>query len=240
MSTTPYVLVSGGAGHLGSAVVDRLVRAGSFPVVLDRAPLNRSRVPTLEVDLAQPAAATEAVTTLLSEYGAPSGVVLCHGWSPKADDGSALPEGDVSADLFSRVLDTNLTSCFMLLQGLLPSMAESGGGRVTVVGSAAAHTGRTNASVAYAASKAGLGAMVRTFAVRYASAGVLINDVSPGKIAHPGWPDSAEAIERYRREIPAGRLANGEEVAEVITFLISEKNTYLTGQSVIVDGGRLA
>jgi NAD(P)-dependent dehydrogenase (short-subunit alcohol dehydrogenase family) len=240
MSTTPYVLVSGGAGHLGSAVVDKLVQAGTLPVVLDRTPLPRTRVPSLEADLVQPASVTGAVTALLNEYGAPAGLVLCHGWAPKADDGSALPEGDVSAELFSRVLDINLTSCFLLLQGLLPAMAESGGGRVVVVGSAAAHTGRTNASVAYAASKAGLGAIVRTLAVRYAPAGVLLNDVSPGKFAHPGWPDSAETIERYRQEIPVGRLADAEEVAEVITFLISEKNTYLTGQSVIVDGGRLA
>ena len=111
---------------------------------------------------------------------------------------------------------------------------------MAVVGTAAAHTGRTNASAAYAASKAGLGALVRILAVRYAPDGVLLNDVSPGKIAHPGWPDSAEMIARYRDETPAGRLANAEEVADVIGFLISEKNTYLTGQSVIVDGGRLA
>jgi NAD(P)-dependent dehydrogenase (short-subunit alcohol dehydrogenase family) len=240
MSTAPYVLVSGGAGHLGSAVVDRVLQARTTPVVLDRTKLACEGVQSLQADLAQLAAVPHAVTTLLGRYGAPAGLVLCHGWSPKAEDGNALAEGEVSAELFTRVLDTNLTSCFLLLQGLLPAMAESGGGRVVVVGSAAAHTGRTNASVAYAASKAALGAMVRTFAVRYANAGVLLNDVSPGKIAHPGWPDSAETIERYRQETPAGRLAGADEVAEVITFLISEKNTYLTGQSVIVDGGRLA
>ncbi|MBK8730535.1 MAG: SDR family oxidoreductase [Propionicimonas sp.] len=240
MTAERYVLVSGGAGHLGSAVVDRVVESGRQPVVLDRTPTARPGVRSLNVDLAEPTAGESVVRRLLTDLGAPDAVVLCHGWSPKADDGSPLPETAVSAELFNRVLATNLTSCFLLLQGLLPAMAQAGGGRVAVVGSAAAHTGRTNASAAYAASKAGLGALVRILAVRYAPDGVLLNDVSPGKIAHPGWPDSAEMIARYRDETPAGRLANAEEVADVIGFLISEKNTYLTGQSVIVDGGRLA
>ena len=240
MSTTPYVLVSGGAGHLGSAIVEKLMQTRSFPVVVDRATPARPGVPSLEADLVPSASVTGAVTTLLSQYGAPAGLVLCHGWSPKAEDGNAIAEVDMSAELFSRVLDTNLTSCFLLLQGLLPAMAESGGGRVVVVGSAAAHT--------VAPTRRWHTPRARPDSARWSAYSLcdtrqqesLLNDVSPGKIAHRGWPDSAETIERYRQEIPVGRLADPEDVAEVITFLISEKNTYLTGQSVIVDGGRLA
>ena len=118
-------------------------------------------------------------------------------------------------------------------------MAAAGTGRVVAIGSAAAHTGRTTAGSAYAAAKAGVAALVRTFGARYAPQGVLINDVSPGKIANPNWPDYPEAIARYRQEIPMGRLAEAGEVADAIAFLLSHRNTYITGQTVIVDGGRL-
>lgn len=238
-----YVVVAGGAGFLGTAVVERLLAEGRPVVVLDRVP-PRPDAPAglhhIELDLADEERLDAALTHLLAERGAPAALVACHGWSPKGDDGLAVPEEQVSADLFRRVLDANLTSTYLLLQRLVPAMSAAGTGRVAVVGSSAAHTGRTTAGAAYAAAKAGLAALVRVFAVRYGPRGVLVNDISPGKVANPSWPDSPEAVDRYLREIPAGRLAEAAELADLLTFLVSERNTYLTGQTVIVDGGRLA
>ncbi|MFJ4695462.1 SDR family NAD(P)-dependent oxidoreductase [Streptomyces sp. NPDC088766] len=235
-----YSVVSGGSGFLGSAVTERLLAEGHHVVVLDRTPPRHPEAVLIEVDLADESALEKALGRLLAERGAPAGLVMCHGWSPKAEDGSTIPENEVPAELFRQVLDTNLTSCFLLLRTLVPAMAATGSGRVVAVGSAAAHTGRTTAGSAYAAAKAGVAALVRTFGVRYAHQGVLINDVSPGKIANPDWPDSPQAIAHYRQEIPVGRLAEAAEVADAISFLLSPLNSYITGQTVIVDGGRLS
>ncbi|WP_328345249.1 SDR family NAD(P)-dependent oxidoreductase [Streptomyces violaceus] len=234
-----YTVVTGGAGFLGSAVTDRLLADGQRVVVLDRETPARPEAHAFQVDLADEAALERVLGRLLEERGAPGALALCHGWSPKGADGSRIPETDVPADLFRQVIDANLTSCFVLLRTLVPAMAAAGTGRVVAIGSAAAHTGRTTAGSAYAAAKAGVAALVRTFGARYAPQGVLINDVSPGKIANPNWPDSPEAIARYRQEIPMGRLAEAGEVADAIAFLLSHRNTYITGQTVIVDGGRL-
>lgn len=238
-----YAVVAGGAGFLGAAVVERLVAEGRPVVVLDRVPPRRGApagVHYVELDLADEEWLDAALTRLLAERGAPAALVACQGWSPKGDDGFAVPEEQVVADLFRRVLDANLTSTYLLLQRLVPAMAAAGAGRVALVGSAAAHTGRTTAGAAYAAAKAGLTALVRVFAVRYGPHGVLVNDLSPGKVANPSWSDAPEAVDRYRQEIPVGRLAEAAELADLLTFLVSARNTYLTGQTVIVDGGRLA
>ncbi|GAA2229347.1 MULTISPECIES: SDR family NAD(P)-dependent oxidoreductase [Kitasatospora] len=235
-----YAVISGGSGHLGSAVAARLLAEGRRVVVLDRVPPRAQGAEFHQTDLADEQATDERLARLLELRGAPDGLVMCQGWSPKGPDGRPLPEAEVPAALFRQVLDANLTSCFLLMRTLVPAMAEAGRGRVVAVGSAAAHTGRTTAGAAYAAAKAGLAAMVSTFAVRHGGDGVLINTVAPGKVANPDWPDSAEEIDRYRREIPVGRLAHKEEVADLIAFLVSDRNSYLTGQTVIVDGGRLA
>lgn len=235
-----YAVIAGGSGFLGSAVCDRLLAAGYEVVVLDRVAPARPGTAWIETELTDEAAVGSAVARLLAERGAPAALALCQGWSPKGPDGLPVAEELVPLAQFRQVLEVNLTSCYLLLRSFAPVMAEAGAGRVALIGSAAAHTGRTTAGAAYAVAKAGLEALVRGFAVRFAPQHVLINCVAPGKIANPAWPDAPQAVARYREQIPVGRLAAAEEIAEVIAFLLSDTNSYLTGQSLIVDGGRLA
>lgn len=238
----PTSVVAGGSGVLGAQVVRRLVDAGDRVVVLDRVAPDRAddAVSHIAVDLTDEAEVTTALSDVCARCTAPRALVNCQGWSPKNPDGTPVVEEDLSAKLFLSVLEVNLLSCYLTLRFVAPVMAAAGGGRIVNISSTSGLTGRTTASPAYAAAKAGLDALTRNFAVRYADRGVLVCSVAPGKFTNPTWPHNAEQVERYRREIPLGRLALPGEVADLVVFLASEDNTYLTGQTLVIDGGRLA
>jgi NAD(P)-dependent dehydrogenase (short-subunit alcohol dehydrogenase family) len=235
-------IVAGGSGLLGRRVVDRLVRDGDTVLVLDRTrPAGqhdriRFRLTELTDDEDVVAAAQE-----LDDAGqAPTALINCQGWSPKTEAGVPVPDADVTSADFLSVLQVNLVSCYLTMRSFVPLMARRGSGRVVNVSSTSGHTGRTTASPAYAAAKAGVEALTRSVAVRYGPVGVLACAIAPGKFVNPAWSDSADAVSTYQAEIPLGRLATPDEVAEVIVFLAGAGNRYLTGQTVVVDGGRLA
>lgn len=236
--TDGYTVIAGGAGNLGRVLARRIMATGEDVVVLDRHPSGSPGAVDIAVDLVDDEAVRVTLEALTAQRGAPRALVNAQGWSPKPG-GSAAAEA-VEPKLFREVIEVNLTSCYTTMRVLLPVMAQRGSGRVVNVGSAAAYTGRTTATSAYSAAKAGLDALTRSFAVEYASRGVLVCGVAPGKFASPGWVDDAAAVEHYRSEIPVGRLASVDEVSEAILFLASSRNTYITGQTVVVDGGRLA
>ncbi|ANB00876.1 3-oxoacyl-(acyl-carrier-protein) reductase, putative [Mycolicibacterium phlei] len=232
-----YAVVAGGAGNLG-AQISRGLRAGGLDVVvLDRAESAVDGVVTVKLDLVDHALVGREIEALIAGRGAPSVLVNAQGWSPKPDTG--ISPGSVGTELFSMVVDINLTSCYTTMRHIVPAMAEAGVGRVVNISSAAAYTGRTTATAGYAAAKAGLDALTRSFAAQYSSQGVLICGVAPGKFGSPGWLDDRTAIDRYLGEIPIGRLATVDEVADVVEFFV-RSNTYITGQTVLVDGGRLS
>lgn len=242
MTWRPYVIVSGGSGYLAQALCSWLDEEGYATVLLDQSPPSSDRVENWHrADVTNETMVAQVVNSIVHSRGsAPSGLVICHGWSPKGSDGYSIDDTSMDAEVFERTLSINLTGAFILLKSIVPLMAAAGSGRVVAVSSAAAHTGRTTGSAAYAASKAGMEAMIRTFAVAHAPSGLLFNTVAPGKISNPDWPDALGAVASYTKEIPLGRIADSNEIAEGIGFLISSRNTYITGQTIIIDGGRLA
>jgi NAD(P)-dependent dehydrogenase (short-subunit alcohol dehydrogenase family) len=235
-------VVAGGSGVLGAQIVQRLLRAGDHVVVLDRVAPDGTddEVSYLAVDLTDESAVADAVADVCARGRAPRALINCQGWSPKNADGSPVVEDGLSGKLFLSVLETNLLSCFLTMRFVVPAMVAAGGGRVVNVSSTSGLTGRTTASPAYSAAKAGLDALTRNVAVRYAEHGVLVCSVAPGKFTNPTWPEYAEQLDAYRRTIPLGRFALPGEIADLVEFLASDNNTYLTGQTLIIDGGRLA
>jgi len=132
----------------------------------------------------------------------------------------------------------NLLAAFRLTQELAPVMRLNNFGRVVNISSiwsVVSHLGRTS----YAMSKSALNAMTRSLAVELAPDNVLINAVAPGYVMTDLTRENNTAvdIEKICRMIPANRLAEPNEIAFVVSFLCSEQNSYLTGQTVIVDGG---
>jgi len=144
---------------------------------------------------------------------------------------------ELSYDEWRQVIDTNLSGAFLCAQGAAKRMVEGGGGRIVNITSVHEHIPRTGAS-AYCASKGGLGLLTKVMAMELARYGITVNAVAPGEIATPmtGAEDTDPGtIERPN--LPLGRPGHAREIAAWVAFLASEKSSYATGASFVVDGG---
>ena len=155
--------------------------------------------------------------------------------------GTGDPTGDfleLSYEEWRKVLETNLDGAFLCSQRAARRMADAGnGGRIVNITSVHEHIPRIGAS-AYCASKGGLGLLTKVMAMELAPYGVLVNAVAPGEISTPmtGQEDT-DPTTIERPNLPLGRPGHAREIAACVAFLASEKASYTTGQSFIVDGG---
>lgn len=139
-----------------------------------------------------------------------------------------------------RVLEVNLTGVFLCMRAEIDAMARGDGGAIVNLGSVLGRTGRAD-QAAYVAAKHGVIGVTRAAAVEYAAQGIRVNAVCPGYIETPmiaEMPD--EARTRITARHAAGRLGTAQEVAEVVTFLASDRAKFVTGADYVVDGGYTA
>jgi NAD(P)-dependent dehydrogenase (short-subunit alcohol dehydrogenase family) len=152
-------------------------------------------------------------------------------------DGSVL---ETDLDVWRRVLDINLTGVFLCCKHGIPKLLAAGGGSVVNMGSISGLIGSATSQIGYAASKGGVIALTRDVAVELARRGIRANALCPGPVETPLalqlYTDEA-AWQRRRVHIPAGRLGRPEEIAEAALFLASDESSWVTGSSVVVDGG---
>ena len=155
--------------------------------------------------------------------------------------GTNDPTGDfleLSYEEWRRVLDTNLDGAFLCAQRAARRMVDAGnGGRIINITSVHEHIPRIGAS-AYGASKAGLGLLTKVMAMELAPYGIRVNAIAPGEIATPMTGDEdtdPRTIERPN--LPLGRPGHAREIAAWVSFLASDKASYATGASFVVDGG---
>lgn len=240
---TRSALVTGAASGIGAAVARHLSDAGLDVIGVDREPVDgRAARRSHLVDLADEAAITELVGSReLPEVL--DVVVSCAGIY------RATPARDLDLAAYREVLEIDLTGALRLVTGLLPRLRASDAPRMLTITSVQAHVAEAG-SLAYGVAKAGLTQATRVLAVELAGDGVLVNALAPGFVDTPmsRLPDgvSEHETEAFRtvylehRKIPLGRVAAPEEIAEVAGFLVSPRNTYLTGQVVVVDGGLTA
>ena len=214
-----YCLLTGGSRGIGKAIRDRLTE-DSWSVI---AP-NRS-----QLDLSDEL----SVLGYLDGLKAPvDGLVL------NAAINIPRQLADLSMETWDMVFQVNVRSSFQIVSRIVPEMSRFGFGRVVVLSSAYATRARQG-RMAYSASKAALEGMVRSLAVDYAHFGVMVNAVAPGFVNTEltSQNNSPEQIRGLLERVPRGRLAETQEVANAVAFLMSERNDYISGQVLAVDGG---
>jgi len=234
-------VVTGGANGLGRAAALRLAEDGRAIAIWDSdaaaaerttAELHRRDAKALAVhlDVASRESLERAHTTTRDVLGPVD--ILVNAAAIIGVDASVL---ETPLDEWERVLAVNLTGTYLASRLVVGGMAERGWGRIVNFTSGARHG--TPALIPYAVSKAGVVPITRAFAREFTGRGVLVNAVLPGR-ALTNMVVSRVPEEIVRNPpVAIGRYADPEEVAEVVAFLTSERNTYMSGGIVPVDGG---
>ena len=179
------------------------------------------------------------VRTLVDEVAArlgPIDVLVNNAGMVTVDDpdGDEVPFVELADDVWDLGIDRNLGTAYNVTRTVLPAMVSRRWGRVVMVSSVTGPLVTAPGSAAYSAAKAGMDGLMRAIAIEVAAAGVTVNSVEPGWIA-TGSQLPSEAIAGHHT--PIGRSGTPEEVAEVIAFLASERASYVTGTTIVVDGG---
>lgn len=143
-------------------------------------------------------------------------------------------------DVYERTMDINVKGTLLGCKYAIPAMQASGGGSIVNVASFVAHMGAATPQIAYTASKGAVLAMTREIAVIYARQGIRANALCPGPIMTPLLEKFLSNEDRRRRRlvhIPMGRFGEPDEIARGALFLASDESSWMTGQSLIIDGG---
>lgn len=236
-------LVVGGAGSIGAAIVAKLLEEGARVVAADRnlAALTEierhhltEKYSSVVIDIADAGSVRDGVGSAVSTLGGLDIVVNATGISHQ---GKTLEEETVEG--WNEVLAVNLTGSFVLVKSTLEHMGE--GAAYVFVSSTGAERGLP-LNLAYGATKAGLANFTKGLANSVAPRGIRVNTVGPGLMAFPVRNDRDSTDRRVGRTevVPLGRLGEGSDVANVVTFLASDEAGWVTGQNIYVDGGSLA
>ncbi|GAL92631.1 3-oxoacyl-[acyl-carrier protein] reductase [Microcystis aeruginosa NIES-44] len=213
-------MITGGSRGLGAAMASLLEDQGVEVIAPTRDVLDLSRMESIAAYIA-------------SEQGKGFDIIINNAGINLLNELTHVKDED-----WQIMLQVNLTAPMALIRGFSPYMKAQKWGRIVNISSIFSLVTRENRS-AYSATKAGLNGLTRTAAVELAPYGILVNAVCPGYVETELTfvNNSPEQLAAITATIPLQRLAQPHEIAKLVSFLCSEENTYLTGQTLVIDGG---
>ncbi|WP_419909241.1 SDR family NAD(P)-dependent oxidoreductase [Candidatus Poriferisodalis sp.] len=235
-------VVTGASRGIGEASARALDSAGARMVLTGRTTADLERVAAellhdpvvLTADLAPAGAGTDLARRILNEVGGVD-VLVNNAGIPMRRTPAQLSEAD-----FDLVFSINVRSLVMLSVGLAPSLIERGGGSIINISSVAGVHGPLG-RVAYAGTKGAVDAMTRALAADWGPEGIRVNSIAPGLIATAIWEEARNnvpgLIEDLAGQIALKRWGFGDDIAEVVLFFASDASRYVTGETLVVDGG---
>ena len=231
MSSKPIALVTGANRGIGLAVASTLAADGFHVVIGTRSGDAIAGFDCVQLDVSSSQSVEDAFTLIESSWGVPE-VIVCNAGKTKDALVMRMPDED-----FADVVDTNLTGAFRVARRATKGLLKLKRGRLIFIGSVVALLGSAG-QVNYAASKAGLVGMARSFARELGSRGITANVIAPGFVE----TDMTADLDQKRRDeiaesIPLARFSNVQEIANVVSFIASDKAAYITGAVIPIDGG---
>lgn len=233
----PVAIVTGGAGGIGQAINARLEESGwqivaaDLAAMLEQEPPSGEFVTPAEVDVTdrQSVAGLVEAATAVGPVGA---LVNCAGvvrFTPVAgfEDSAA-----------SLVWEVNVAGAARMVEAVAPHLADDGA--VVNISSVTGHIGRLQGASLYGSSKAGLEGLTRYLSSELAPRGIRVNAIAPGYIAVPmseSWREISGGEEALVPQVPLRRLGEPREIADAVEFLVSPHASYITGTTLLVDGG---
>jgi NAD(P)-dependent dehydrogenase (short-subunit alcohol dehydrogenase family) len=239
----PVALVVGGARGIGEAVVRHLATRGYHVVAADiDAPMAGSApVPAahggaeiVRVDVANSGSVDALLEGVMARRGRLDALVNCAGFNKHQ------PVAELEDATWQRLIDVHVGGTLRACRAAYPALRRSPHGAVVNFSSIAARIGRPRRAP-YSAAKAGIEALTRTLSIEWAKDGIRVNAVCPGvvgtRMVLENIASGAANTESLLSGIPLGRCGKPEEIAAVVGFLVSPESSYITGQTLVVDGG---
>ena len=232
------ILITGASGGIGRELVKKFVSLGGNVVgsgtKTEKLDLIKKKYPNIKVkkfNISEHSRIEEFIDDVFLELGGLD--ILINNAGTNVDNLSLRMKDEE----WKKVIDINLTSTFLLSKYAIKKMLKSKFGRIVNITSVVGHTGNLGQSN-YSASKAGIIGMSKSLAIEYAKKNITVNCVSPGFIISDMTMNIAEKVKLYlTSRIPMGKLGTGEDVSNCVAFLSSEQASYITGETLHVNGG---
>ena len=233
------IIVTGATGGIGNSILEKLYENGANVLAsgtksekLEELKEKFKNIKILQFDISQSQKIENFIDEGSKELGGNLDCIINN--AGITQDNLAIR---MNLEEWKKVIDVNLTSTFLLAKYSVKKMLKSKFGRVVNITSVVGHTGNVG-QTNYSASKSGIIGMSKSLAIEYAKKNITVNCVSPGFIVSDMTMNIAEKVKLYlTARIPMGRLGTGEDVSNCVAFLSSAEASYITGETIHVNGG---